>query len=80
VNTVLTPWAGDLGDPVALALVVGPRAAGNPIALAVGPKAAGENKCSASHPSDLRDLPSPSAPGCWLLVAGFVFRVSCLVS
>ena len=40
VDTVLTLWAGDLGNPVAL--VVGPKAAGNPIALVVGPKAAGE--------------------------------------
>jgi hypothetical protein len=51
VNTVLTLWAGDLGNPVAL--VVGPKAAGNPIALVVGPKAAGENKCSARHPPNL---------------------------
>jgi hypothetical protein len=64
VNTVLTLWAGDLRNPVAL--VAGPKAAGNPIALVVGPKAAGESKCSAA--SEPPDLPPRRA-------AGFVFRV-----
>jgi hypothetical protein len=68
VDAVLTFGPGDL-VVIPVALVVGPKASGNPIALVcvVGPKAAGENKCPASHSK------TRSAPGwvCYVLVLFF---------